>query len=139
MSSLAKENRKILLVDDEEDILELLAAYLRSKGWEVSVAASPHKALKTLSSEEFFLIITDIAMPEMDGYELITSIRSMKCRSKIALMTGFGYNPKHTLVKINRKEKLPVFFKPFEFKNNNLSEAVEKLNSEYLLEVKTLN
>ncbi len=127
MSSSKKiPNRNILIIDDEPDVCDLLRIYLESQNWRVTTIDSPTSALELLEIQPFFLVMTDIAMPEMDGYEFINKMHKKGIPSQIALMTGFGYNPKHTLVKINRKYKYPIFFKPFEFKKPKLKDTVQK-------------
>ncbi|MBN1981315.1 MAG: response regulator [Chitinivibrionales bacterium] len=126
-----RKNRNILIVDDEVDVLELLKIYLESQNWEVSIVNSAQQALDFLQKKPFFLILTDIAMPEMDGYEFINKLSEMNITSQIALMTGFGYNPKHTLVKINKKCRYPIFFKPFEFKKPKLAETIRSAWEKY--------
>lgn len=124
MSYLKKEiNKKILIVDDEVDVLDFLKIYLESLGWKITIVSSTDEAFETLSQEAFFLILTDIAMPEMDGYEFINQIKERGIPSQLALMTGFGYNPKHTLVKIYKTNRYPCLFKPFN--RNKVSEAVQ--------------
>lgn len=112
-SSKTPTNRSILVVDDEEDVLDFLRIYLESLGWKVTTTSSASEALQHLALQPYFLVITDIAMPEMDGYEFIGRLRQTDYPPQVALMTGFGYNPKHTLVKINRTMRHPCLFKPF--------------------------
>ncbi len=108
-----KYNKRLLIVDDEIDVLDFLKIYLSSLGWEVTTASTIPEAFDELDANVFFLVITDIAMPEMDGHEFISKLREKKIPSEVALMTGFGYNPKHTLVKIYKTVKYPCLFKPF--------------------------
>ncbi len=123
MNYLQKENnRHILVVDDEDDVLDFLRIFLESLGWVVTVVNSVNIAFTKLENKSFFLVLTDIAMPEMDGYEFISKIRELKIPCQTALMTGFGYNPKHTLVKINKTMKCPFFFKPFD--RNKVAEGI---------------
>jgi two-component system, sensor histidine kinase SagS len=130
MSSLPKEpNKRILIVDDEADVLDFLKIYLDSLGWEVVLAATSAQAFTLLETTTFFLVITDIAMPEMDGYEFISALREKGIPSQVVLMTGFGYNPKHTLIKIYKSSKTPCLFKPFN--RAKLSETVQLMYSEY--------
>jgi DNA-binding NtrC family response regulator len=124
-SSIKRSNRNILLVDDELDVLELLKIYLESLRWNVTVVKSPSQAFKCIRNRTFFLIITDIAMPDMDGYEFINELKGRKVLSRIALMTGFGYNPRHTLVKINKKYNYPILFKPFELKKTKIRDIIQ--------------
>jgi len=124
MSYSTKEiNKRILIVDDEVDVLDFLKIYLESLGWEITIVSSTDEAFEILESKVFFLILTDIAMPEMDGYEFINQVKERGIPSQLALMTGFGYNPKHTLVKIYKTNRYPCLFKPFN--RNKVSEAVQ--------------
>ena len=106
-------NKRILIVDDEIDVLDFLKIYLSSLGWEILTASTIAEAFIALESNPVFLVITDIAMPEMDGHEFIDKLHDKNIPSEVALMTGFGYNPKHTLVKIYKTVKFPCLFKPF--------------------------
>ena len=125
-------NKNILIVDDEPDIIEILSFHLDSFGWNTYTTTSPISVLELVKKREFFLIITDIAMPEMDGYELITSLKKENINSKIMLMTGFGYNPRHTLVKINKENSYPLIFKPFEFQNGIVRNKVMEVWENYI-------
>jgi len=124
MDSLPHDKtRNILVVDDEEDVCDFLKLFLESLDWDVTVATSIHDAFHALKQREYFLVLTDIAMPEMDGYEFISRIREKNIPSQIVLMTGFGYNPKHTLVKIKKSMGYPCHFKPFN--REKLRQSVE--------------
>jgi len=129
MNCSKEKNNRILIVDDEVDVLEFLRIYLETMGWEVSVASSVTEAFEELEKLPYFLVITDIAMPEMDGYEFISAIKAKGCECRFALMTGFGYNPKHTLVKIYKTVKYPCLFKPFN--REKVVEAVKEAHELY--------
>jgi len=130
MSSAIKEkNRRILVVDDEVDVLDFLKIYLESQGWEVTTISSTNEAFTELESKAYFLVLTDIAMPEMDGYEFISKIKEKNIPAQMALMTGFGYNPKHTLVKIYKTIRYPCLFKPFN--RVKVTEAVQNAYTIY--------
>lgn len=130
MSYSKKElNKRILIVDDEIDVLDFLKIYLESLGWVITIVSSTDEAFQILETTSFFLILTDIAMPEMDGYEFISQVKDRDIPSQLALMTGFGYNPKHTLVKIYKTNRYPCLFKPFN--RNKVSEAVSLAWDEY--------
>jgi PAS domain S-box-containing protein len=68
---------KILVVDDEPDTRELLKASLRECGAEVSVAGSTREAITSLGSAIPDVLITDIGMPDEDGYDLIRLVRTL--------------------------------------------------------------
>ena len=67
---------KLLLVDDDPVLLTLLARLLSRAGYEVSQAESAAECLAKAAAEKFDLIITDVMMPEMDGYELTRKLRA---------------------------------------------------------------
>jgi K+-sensing histidine kinase KdpD/ActR/RegA family two-component response regulator len=68
---------RVLLVDDEPDAREMMASALETCGATVTSAASARDALETLSHGDIDLVLSDIAMPGQDGYELIREIRAM--------------------------------------------------------------
>lgn len=69
-------NINILLVDDEENIRNLLGAYLKKEGYNIFHSENGMKALEVLNKETIQLIILDIMMPVMDGFETLKHIRS---------------------------------------------------------------
>lgn len=68
---------RVLLVEDEPDSRELVAFILRAHGARVSVAASANEALKFLETEIPNILISDIGMPDMDGYSLMRRLREL--------------------------------------------------------------
>jgi len=68
---------RVLLVDDEPDAREMMALALETCGAIVMSAASARDALQTLARTDIDLVLSDIAMPGKDGYELIREIRAM--------------------------------------------------------------
>jgi CheY-like chemotaxis protein len=66
---------RVLLVDDNEDSLILTTFLLENTGLQVKTATSVLQALETIKQSKFDILISDIAMPEMDGYSLIRNIR----------------------------------------------------------------
>lgn len=69
-------NVNILLVDDEENIRNLLGAYLKKEGYNIFHSENGVKALEVLNRESIQLIILDIMMPVMDGFETLKHIRN---------------------------------------------------------------
>jgi CheY-like chemotaxis protein len=68
---------KLLVVDDDLDTRELLDWVLRRAGAEVATAGSAREALDALDKERFHLLISDIAMPDEDGYSLLKKVRAL--------------------------------------------------------------
>ncbi|HKQ74349.1 MAG TPA: ATP-binding protein [Blastocatellia bacterium] len=69
------EGLRVLVVDDEPDSRDLLAVVLRQRGATVTTVGSAIVALETLKANPFDILISDIQMPEVDGYELIRRLR----------------------------------------------------------------
>jgi DNA-binding NtrC family response regulator len=82
---------RILLVDDEINMLESLGDVLRAERYQVSTANSGHEALKRLESEAAFdLVITDLKMPRMTGMELLKEISKRWPSVRVVVLTGHG-------------------------------------------------
>lgn len=81
---------KILVVDDEVHVRELLAEILQSEGCEVAMASSGNDALELLEANRFDAIFTDIGMPGMSGWELARIIRERNTTIPLAVITGWG-------------------------------------------------
>lgn len=75
---LILQDVKILVIDDQIDSLDFLAAGLEEYGAVVTSATSADEALEALSSLQLDVLISDIGMPEVDGYELIDRVRSLE-------------------------------------------------------------
>nr|YP_009244577.1 hypothetical protein Gchil_179 [Agarophyton chilense]AMK96819.1 hypothetical protein Gchil_179 [Agarophyton chilense]ASP44714.1 hypothetical protein [Agarophyton chilense]UAD84455.1 hypothetical protein [Agarophyton chilense] len=70
--------KKILIIDDDINLLNSMASYLVSEGFIIDIATNGHQVLKKLNIIKPNLIITDIMMPKINGYDLIKQIRSDK-------------------------------------------------------------
>jgi two-component system KDP operon response regulator KdpE len=87
---------KILLVEDNVDTRELLHLYLTKEGYSIVVAATAAEALYMAGADRPDIIITDLGLPDLNGIELIKSLRAMLECSKIPIMaftafdTAFG-------------------------------------------------
>ena len=81
---------KILVVDDEPSVLQLLTIFLRSDGHQIVTAGSGAEALRTFRELSFDLVITDRAMPEMNGDVLAASIKKIRGDVPVILLTGLA-------------------------------------------------
>jgi len=79
---------RLLLVDDELEFLEPMAARLTRRGVLCSIAESGDKALKLLTSESFDCAVVDVKMPGMDGIELLRRMRRDYPDTAVVLLTG---------------------------------------------------
>lgn len=109
----------ILVVDDETGIVRLCQVVLERAGYTVSTSTDPHHALSVMRSHPFDLLVTDIRMPQMDGFELIARAREIQPEVPVLMMTGFGTID--TAIEALRKGVNGLLLKPF----NNSAELVE--------------
>jgi CheY-like chemotaxis protein len=70
--------RPVLVVDDNRDVREMLRRTLEKEGWEVSEAENGRVALQLVAQHRPALILLDLMMPEMDGFEFIVELRKRK-------------------------------------------------------------
>ncbi|RME03758.1 MAG: hybrid sensor histidine kinase/response regulator, partial [Deltaproteobacteria bacterium] len=113
--SLSDHSRyRILIVDDEEDILDLFVTILKRKGFRFDVARTGRTALAKIEREPYDLIISDIRMPEMDGLELHQRLKAQgnKLADRIIFTTGDLVSP-DTLKAVERSGNLCID-KPFD-------------------------
>lgn len=85
-----KINEKILLIDDDEDFLEIMAERLQARGMDVSTTTSPGEALVKIERESFDAIVLDFMMPDMMGLEVLRDIKLKKPEIQIILLTGYA-------------------------------------------------
>lgn len=80
---------RILVVDDEKDIAFVLKKGLENYGFKVDAFDSPESVLTSFKPGSYDLVITDIRMPEMDGFELYKEIRKKDAKVKVCFLTAF--------------------------------------------------
>ncbi|MBU8849688.1 MAG: hybrid sensor histidine kinase/response regulator [Desulfobacterales bacterium] len=83
-------NWKILLIDDEEDIRDIISVTLKDAGYSVICAPDGHTGLMLAAREEPQIVITDIKMPGMSGLEVLEKIKKIKPATEVIVTTGFG-------------------------------------------------
>jgi DNA-binding NtrC family response regulator len=118
--------QRILIVDDEANVTDYLRYELEdyNPNWEIISINSGLKALQLIMEDNVDLLLTDIAMPDMDGYELFSRTKEIRPNLPIIMMTGFGYDPNHAVVKSRKKGLRDIVFKPF-----NMVELFTLINS----------
>lgn len=79
--------KRILHVDDEQDTLSVVKTILEKEGYEVVSASNGKDALKSIDLDGFSLIILDIMMPDMSGWDLFTRIAEVKPNYKIIFLS----------------------------------------------------
>jgi len=84
--------RSALVVDDVTDVTEMLSVLLTHAGYNVVTAGSAPAALAAASKEHFDVVISDIGMPEMNGYELALALRALPHYQNVPLVAVTGYS-----------------------------------------------
>lgn len=90
MNGTSTESLTILVADDEDEIRTLLTHWLERVGHRIDCAASGQEASRLLRQKSFDMVITDVVMPDGDGYELIAEVRRLQPRSRIVAISGGG-------------------------------------------------
>ena len=88
---------KILVVEDEVDLNRIICRRLRDRGYDVTSAENGVEALQKMESQRYDMILTDIMMPKMDGFELADSIRLTDGDIPIIFMTAKDDKPSKML------------------------------------------
>ena len=105
---------RVLVVDDEPAIRDTVAAVLRKHRVEVTVETNGRNAIETLKAGiTFDLVLSDIRMPDKSGYDVFSAARKLDRPPPVILMTGFGYDPNHCIVRASQEGLQAVLFKPF--------------------------
>lgn len=82
-------NQKILIVDDDQNICELLRLYLAKEGYETLIAHDGEKALELFEQNKPNMVLLDVMMPKMDGWEVCRRIRA-QANTPIIMLTAKG-------------------------------------------------
>src|ERR1700735_5054223 len=83
-------SHRVLLVDDDDALREMMTATLAQKGFEVVAAANVTEALKLITTENFDVLITDLHMPDpSDGFAVITAMRHLQPKALTLLVSGY--------------------------------------------------
>jgi DNA-binding NtrC family response regulator len=109
---------RLLLVEDEQALADLLKRYLERLGYQVDACTHPDDALALLDAQpdDYALLITDLSLPSMSGDELLTRSRLRAPHLRAIIASGYPYEPRAPRVEFLQKPFLP----------NLLAQAVER-------------
>lgn len=110
-----KSQTKLLIVDDEEMMRSLLSKILTREGYQVHSASDGVEALEYLKEQDADIIISDMKMPRMDGFELMKQVKADYPDKAVIIMTAFGdtYTVKDALL-LGADEYITKPFKSYE-------------------------
>ncbi len=112
---------KILVVDDEKSMREVLKIFLEGEGYDVSVADGGESAIEAIKKHIFNLIITDLKMPKVSGFDLLKVIKDISPETIVIIITAFG-SPE-SAVEAMKLGAFNYIQKPF--KNNDIRLVVK--------------
>jgi CheY-like chemotaxis protein len=125
--------KRVLVVDADDSVRSAAHALLERYGCVVETAHDGNEAIfmnRNLDPDVAYdVIIADIRLPDMSGYDLMLKLQQMMDVVPLVLMTGFGYDPGHSIVKARRAGLQAVLYKPFRL--DQLLETVEKIVSSH--------
>ncbi len=81
---------KILVVDDEAQVLNVLQSYLRLRGFDVTTATDPEAALIMMGDERFHVALVDINLPRMNGIALLKKFKETSPSTQVMMMTAYS-------------------------------------------------
>ena len=105
---------RVLVVDDDEALLNLMGLALRRRGYQVELATDGFSALKTLASQpQFALLLTDLMMPGMSGLDLLHEVRKMDEQMEVVFVTAVP-NLESAISAMRADGAYDYLIKPFE-------------------------
>lgn len=116
--------KRILVVDSDDSVRGAAHELLGRFGCDVETAHNGDEALLMVRSFHYDAVIADIRLPDMTGFDCFSQIRAIHEHLTVILMTGFGYDPDHSIVKARQLGLTSVLYKPFRL--GQLLDEVEK-------------
>lgn len=102
----------VLIVDDDAVVLRFCERTLERSGYDIISTSNPYQAIELMQANTFDLLLVDIMMPQMDGFELIEKARSCQTGIAVLVMTGFG--TVETAIEALRRGVDGLIIKPFQ-------------------------
>ena len=106
--------KRVLIADDEPNIRKSVRDVLSRFGCDCTTAKDGYEACSLLDQDTFDLVVSDIKMPYRNGYEIYAAAQRAHEGLPVVLMTGFGYDPHHSIVRASQEGLSTVLFKPFQ-------------------------
>ncbi len=104
---------RILLVDDERELIDYMSKRLTKKGHQVQAVTSGSRALALAQDQTFDVAVLDLKMPEMDGIEVLRQLSDLQPTLKVVMLTGHG--SVESALESGRYDAFRFLVKPYEF------------------------
>lgn len=118
------KGKRLLVIDSDAEVRSAAHQFLGRYGVFVETAHDGEEAMTMIRQSHYDAVLTDIRLPDMTGSECFSRIREIHEHLPVILMTGFGYDPTHSIVKARQMGCESVLFKPFRL--DQLLTEVEK-------------
>lgn len=115
---------RILVVDEDERVRRSAHVFLERFGCGVETAHDGREALCMIRLNRYDVVLADIRLPDMNGHEIFQRIRQLDPTLLVVLMSGYGYDAAHSIVKAKQDGLKAVLFKPF--RTDQLLDVLEK-------------
>ncbi len=106
--------KKILIVEDEQDIREAVQASLASRGYWVILAADGEEGLRKVKSEKPDLVLLDIVMPKLDGWQVLKAIRDDEATRDVPVVMLTANRETSSLIESQSQKATDYLMKPFD-------------------------
>ena len=105
--------RQVLVADDDEGIRRAVQQILEKFECRCTMCVDGAEAIAAIQHDDLDLVVSDIVMPQHDGYEVFLAAKRRRPSMPVVLITGFGYDPSHTVVRACEQGVEAVVYKPF--------------------------
>ncbi len=105
--------KRALIADDDEGIRHTISETLGRLECECTICKDGEEAIRAIGERELDVVVSDIVMPYHDGYEVFAAAKQRSDKLAVVLITGFGYDPNHTIVRACNQGCEEVLYKPF--------------------------
>lgn len=106
-------DKAVLVADDEPIIRQTICDVLTKYGCSVELAKDGLEAIALLGRRKYDLVLSDIKMPHKSGYDIFATAKAHDPHIPIVFMTGFGYDPNHSVIRARQEGLAGVLYKPF--------------------------
>jgi len=107
------QGRAVLVAEDEAPMRQTIRDVLVSYGCDVDVASDGAEAIGRIGERRYDLVVSDIKMPKATGYDVFAAVKSRCPETPVILITAFGYDPSHSILRARQEGLSAVLMKPF--------------------------
>jgi CheY-like chemotaxis protein/putative methionine-R-sulfoxide reductase with GAF domain len=119
-----RKTKKVLVIDDQPIVTDLLVSVLERMGYQSQVASSGTIGLEIFENDGFDLVITDLGMPDVSGWEVSRAVKTKKPQVPVVVITGWGVDPDPNKMKDSMVDL--IIYKPFQI------DELEKIIRDFL-------